>query len=111
MLTRRAASIIWEAFASYRRGIRALMHRAQIRFEAQDWLGLQADAEERLDLLEPYIQLAVQHIRPLLSERLKDKAVWVELKAAYAKRCHGQPASEVAKSFFTTVTRRVFCTN
>jgi len=110
MFTHHAASLIWEAFAGYRRGIRALMQQAQLRFETQDWRGLQADAVERLDLLEPYIQLAVQHIRPRLGERLKDKSVWAELKAVYAERCHGQPASEVAKSFFTTVTRRVFGT-
>lgn len=110
MLTHRAASIIWEAFAGYRRGIRALMQRAAIHFEAQDWQGLHTDSVTRLELLEPYIQLAVQHIRPLLGERLKDKALWVEIKAAYAERCHGQPASEVAKSFFTTITRRVFGT-
>jgi isocitrate dehydrogenase kinase/phosphatase len=110
MLTHRAASIIWEAFAGYRRGIHALMQRAPLHFEAQDWHRLQADALERLYLLDPYITLAVQHIRPLLGERLKEKALWIELKAAYAERCHGQPAGEVAKSFFTSITRRVFGT-
>ena len=106
----RAAQIIWEACLGFRHTIHRLMQRAPQRFAAQDWGGLQADAVERLDAPEPHVQAALRQLTPLLGERMTDRALWAEIKPAYAELCAGQPASEIAKTIYTTVTRRVFKT-
>jgi isocitrate dehydrogenase kinase/phosphatase len=106
----RAAQIIWGAFLEFHQTIHTLMQRAPLRFEAQDWRGLQADAIERLDAPEQHVQAALHRLAPLLAERLTDRKLWANIKQAYAELCVGQPAAEIAKTLYTTVTRRVFKT-
>jgi isocitrate dehydrogenase kinase/phosphatase len=107
---RAGAAIIWDAFLAMHQEIRALMRRAQERFEAGDWAGLQADGVERLEIPERHVQAALAQLRPLLGERTRDRALWAALKRAYTTICEAQPAEEIAKTFFTTVTRRLFGT-
>jgi isocitrate dehydrogenase kinase/phosphatase len=109
-LARECARTIWQSFGGYRAALRGLMRRAQQRFEQQDWHGLQADAVERLNVREVYIQSALQYLRPLIGERFRNRNLWRYVKHAYAELCQGHPAAEIAKTYFTSVTRRVFDT-
>ncbi|MBL8057492.1 MAG: bifunctional isocitrate dehydrogenase kinase/phosphatase [Anaerolineales bacterium] len=109
-IVRAGAAIIWGAFRAMHQDIRAVMRRAQERFEASDWAGLQADGVERLDIPERHVQAALAGLRPLLGERATDRAMWAALKDAYVATAEAQPAEEIAKTFFTTVTRRIFGT-
>mgnify|MGYP003871519679 CR=1 FL=1 len=105
-----SVAIIWDAFLAMHQAMRAVAQRARRRFQTCDWAGLQADAVERLELPEQHVQAAVRALRAQLGERITERAMWVSLKAAFARRCEGQPAEEIAKTFFTTFTRRVFGT-
>lgn len=109
-LARECARAIWQSFGGYRAALRGLMRRAQQRFEQQDWHGLQADAVERLNVREVYIQSALQYLRPHIGERFQNRNLWRFVKHAYAELCAGQPAADIAKTYFTSVTRRVFDT-
>jgi len=109
-LARECARTIWQSFGGYRAALRGLMRRAQQRFEQQDWHGLQADAVERLNVREVYIQSALQYLRPHIGERFQNRNLWRYVKHAYADLCVGHPAADIAKTYFTSVTRRVFDT-
>ncbi|MBP7690590.1 MAG: bifunctional isocitrate dehydrogenase kinase/phosphatase [Anaerolineales bacterium] len=109
-LIRAGGAIIWRAFLAMHRDLRALNARAQVRFEAGDWAGLQADAIQSLEVPERHVRGAVAELRPLLHERATDRGLWAALKRAYAGLSEAQPAEEIAKTFFTTVTRRLFGT-
>ncbi|MCS6909068.1 MAG: bifunctional isocitrate dehydrogenase kinase/phosphatase [Anaerolineales bacterium] len=109
-LAHECACAIWQSFGGYRAALRGLMRRAQQRFEQQDWRGLHADAVERLNVREIYIQGALQHLRPLIGERFRNRNLWRYVKHAYAELCQSHPAAEIAKTYFTSVTRRVFDT-
>lgn len=104
------AAIIWRAFLAMHRDLRALNARAQVRFEAGDWAGLQADSIQTLEVPERHVRAAVDELRPLLDDWLTNRGLWARIKQAYARTCSAQPAEEIAKTFFTTVTRRLFGT-
>ncbi|MDW8327102.1 MAG: bifunctional isocitrate dehydrogenase kinase/phosphatase [Anaerolineales bacterium] len=109
-LAQECARVIWQSFGGYRAALRGLMRRAQQRFEQQDWHGLHADAVERLNVREIHIQGALQYLRPLIGERFRNRNLWRYVKHAYAELCRDHPAAEIAKTYFTSVTRRVFDT-
>lgn len=84
--------------------------RARHRFEARDWSGLAADHVERLDL---YARAAVDTaagLRHALGDRVDDPMVWAGMKAVYAVLVSTRPDSELAETFFNSVTRRIFTT-
>lgn len=107
---RQGARIIWQAFLGYRIALRALMRRAQQRFEHSDWRGLQADAVERLGVREVYLHSALQHLDPYVGQGPHRRALWRHIKHAFAEISHSQPAGETARTFFTSISRRVFGT-
>ncbi len=104
------AAIIWEAFLAMHQALRDVGGRAQARFERCDWAGLQADAVERLEIPDRHVHLALSRLRPLLAEPAAERELWRRVKTAYAQHAEGQPAEEIAKTFFTTVSRRLFGT-
>jgi isocitrate dehydrogenase kinase/phosphatase len=105
-----AAAVIRRAFERYAREFAEITRRARGRFEARDWLGGQADSRERLALYELVIHDALGDLRTLLGARERDVALWTEMRTAYSVAVVGHPASEIAETFFNSVTRRVFDT-
>ena len=49
-LTNICAEAIIKAFNEYQAKFKVITRRAKTRFENQDWHGMKADADERLDL-------------------------------------------------------------
>lgn len=104
------ANLILEAFNGDRTERRAVMRRAQTRFEQADWAGLQADAVERLNIRERYVQMAARRTQAVLGAHAQDVDLWEAIKHAYGALCIGHPALDFTRSFFNTVTRRLFDT-
>ena len=103
-----AAAIVSQAFRTYREGFRGFTARARAHFEAADWHAAQRDSAERLDLYGACLAGALSQLRERLGDRFLDRALWRAANRAYARGLAGQPDSELAETFFNSVTRRVY---
>ena len=104
------AKTILAAFDEYQTQFKIITRRAKTRFENQDWHGMKADADERLDLYKETVNQVVDEIRQLLSDRVNHKEIWIRIKAAYSGLSSGLEVWDLAETFFNSVTRRIFVT-
>lgn len=104
------ARTIYQAFNTYQTQFDTVTQRARTRFAAQDWRGMQADAQERLAIYRRIIQLVEAAVRDLLAERLTNKLIWASMKAVYSGLISEHDDWELAETFFNSVTRRIFTT-
>ncbi len=105
-----SAAAIVAAFARYNAAFRAIARRAPERFENRDWSGSQADVVERLDLYGTAVNSAVTELRRLLGDSAHDTALWTEIKGVYTRRIASLADPEFLKTFFNSITRRLFDT-
>ena len=98
------------AFATYRGRFMETTRRARARFERRDWLGMRADAAERLDLYRQVVDPTTREIRSLLGDRVQDKLIWAAMKAVYSGLIADLDDWELAETFFNSITRRIFAT-
>jgi isocitrate dehydrogenase kinase/phosphatase len=104
------AAAIVAAFARYNAEFRAVTRRAPERFESRDWSGSQADVVERLELYGTAVSGAVADLERRLGASARDTALWAEIKAVYARRIASLADPEFLKTFFSSITRRLFDT-
>jgi isocitrate dehydrogenase kinase/phosphatase len=109
-LTDICAQAIIKAFNEYQAKFRVITRRAKTRFENQDWHGMKADADERLDLYKKVVDQIVAEIRRLLNNRINDKEIWMSIKTTYPALSSKLDIWELAETFFNSVTRRIFAT-
>lgn len=105
-----AAAAIVAAFARYNADYRAITRRAPERFESRDWAGIQSDVVERLDLYAQSVAATVELLRERLGERALDAALWAGIKGAYSARIAELADPEFLKTYFSSITRRLFGT-
>ena len=103
-----AAALVREAYLAYREGFHAFTARARAHFEAADWHAVQRDSAERLDLYAACVEGALARLQRTLGDRFSEKALWRAANRAYAHGVPGRSDSELAETFFNSVTRRVF---
>lgn len=84
--------------------------RARHRFEACDWTGLASDHVERLDLYARAAIDTAERLRHTLEDKVHDSMVWAGMKAVYAVLVSSRPDTELAETFFNSVTRKIFTT-
>ena len=106
----RAVAAIHAAYDAYRDGFEEITRRARGRFEQRDWLGAQADATERLALYRTHVDAAVSDARDILQDAVMERTLWAAMRAHHAAALHDRPDTELAQTFFNSVTRRVFST-
>ncbi len=106
----RCAQQVVEAFLHYNARFRAITRRAAGRFAARDWHGGQQDAVARIDLYELSIQETIRALELTLLENVRRRELWIEVKRHFANLIDGLPDSEFCKTFFSSVTRRLFGT-
>jgi len=104
------AEILAEAFDAYRTVFARVTARAPRRFARRDWHGMQADALERLDLYSRTLTPALAELERCLGAHLREKAVWSAMKEAFLPRVAGRSDVELAETFFSSASRRVFTT-
>ncbi len=109
-LARWGAASVRESFASYQAEFKHITRRARQRFEERDWRGSQADALERLELRPRAIAQAVNELRGVLGAAAADPLLREQMKADYERDLAERPDPELAKTFFNSVTRRLFGT-
>jgi isocitrate dehydrogenase kinase/phosphatase len=109
-LAEQAASAIFNAYLDYQREFRSLTRRARARFERREWRGTQTDARERLALRPRCIRRTVEELEGLLGDRATDHGLWIRMRAGYLERIEPLPDRELAATFFSSVTRKLFGT-
>ena len=99
-----------EAFAHYNAEFRAITRRAPQRFDARDWRGGQRDAVERIELYDRFVNQTIAELRERLEGAARDRALWRQIHAEFATQIPGLPDPEFTKTFFSSISRRLFGT-
>ena len=107
---RDCARQIAAAFAAYNAEFRAVTRRAPQRFEDRDWQNSQKDAVERIDLYDRFVDQTIAALQPRLGERVHDRELWMVVRQQFAAQIDGLPDNEFTKTFFSSITRRLFGT-
>jgi isocitrate dehydrogenase kinase/phosphatase len=109
-LDRLAARRIAGAFVEYNAEFRAITRRAPVRFDSRDWKGGQRDAVERIELYDRFVTRTVAELRAMLADQAQDRNLWTRIRADFAERIEGLPDAEFTKTFFSSISRRLFGT-
>ena len=104
------AAAIVAAFARYNSAYRAITRRAPERFENRDWSGSQSDVVERLELYSSMVNETVSGLHQRLGGDALDTDLWIAIKTAYSGRIAALADPEFLKTFFSSITRRLFGT-
>ena len=110
VLAAECARHIVDAFAGYNADFRAITRRAPGRFDQRDLVGSQHDAAERIDLYDRAVKSAVAQLELKLGEQAHDKTLWQAIRHEFAAAITGVPDNEFSKTFFSSITRRLFRT-
>jgi isocitrate dehydrogenase kinase/phosphatase len=105
-----AADAITTAYERWIRGFEEITRRARERFERRDWRGAQADATARLALYRIHLDGAVADVGDILEDAVLERTRWAAVKARHQRGLAGRPDAELARTFFNSVTRRIFST-
>ncbi|WP_347259804.1 bifunctional isocitrate dehydrogenase kinase/phosphatase [Rudaea sp.] len=106
-----AAVDIRNGFADYNERFRMVTRRAKQRFEARDLVSARMDNVERIDLYDICVRATTARLERLLRERVRDRALWVEVRRAFAELIAPLLDQELNKTFYNTLTRRFFGTS
>ncbi len=109
-LARRCAGSIYEAFAGYNNDFRAITRRARRNFEASDWKTAHRDGVERIELYDIWVDRVVEQLAAQLGDFRNDVATWARIKFIYAEIIRQDLDKEFTKTFFSSITRRLFST-
>ncbi len=104
------AGAIVDAFLGYNKQFRLITQRARGRFERRQWAAAQNDAAERIDLYDTVVSRTVAELREWLGDRREDRELWAGAKRRYAEEIEAYPDTEFFKTFFSSITRRIFST-
>jgi isocitrate dehydrogenase kinase/phosphatase len=104
------AETVQRSFCDYQERFHSITRRARDRFLARDVSGTFADAGERLHLYGNVLTRLTTEIETLMSDRLRERHLWMAIKAVYSSLIAQSSAWEIAESFFNSSTRRVFAT-
>jgi isocitrate dehydrogenase kinase/phosphatase len=105
-----AAELIYEGFLAYNRSFARITDRARRRFEQRDWKGHQKDIADRVDRYERSVREQVAALQKMLGPRVSDRALWNDLRWYYGQRIENVPDAGFMKTFFNSITRRIFGT-
>lgn len=104
------ASVIVAAFVAYNDDFRAVTRRTAGCFARRDWTGTRHNAVRRIELYEEAVNRSVSALTESLGGRLHDRDLWADVKAAYAAEIRAYPDAAFFKTFFSSISRRVFNT-
>lgn len=104
------ATKIYAMFAEYQARFQQVTKRASGRFAHRQWSKMQSDAVERLDLYPDCLDAVTAALEMMLGEQGEDKQLWAEIKTVYTGLLGESDAPELARTFFNSVTRRIFTT-
>ncbi|MBL8262907.1 MAG: bifunctional isocitrate dehydrogenase kinase/phosphatase [Xanthomonadaceae bacterium] len=103
-----AAARVVDGFEDYNARFSDITRRARRRFERRDWRKSQADNAARIDLYDQCIDETLSRLEARLDERVRSRALWREIRTAYATRIERMSDRELYKTFYNSLVRRHF---
>lgn len=107
---RRATDLVLTGFDDYNASFSDLSRRGKRRFEAGDRAGMRADVVARMELYDFSVNEVISRLEAQLANRLFSRTVWKEIRKVYARSIRGRLDAELYKTFFNTISRRLFKT-
>src|ERR1700726_1594904 len=107
---RLCAHHIAQAFVDYNAEFRAITRRAPLHFDSRDWKTSQGDAVQRIELYDRFVDRTIAELRAKLKDRALDRRLWARIRRYFEIEIAGLPDSEFTKTFFSSITRRLFGT-
>ena len=101
---------IAQAFADYNAEFRSITRRAPLHFDRRDWKTSQRDAVERIELYDRFVNRTIAELRTKLGARSLERELWARIRPHFAAQIAGLPDEEFTKTFFSSITRRLFGT-
>jgi isocitrate dehydrogenase kinase/phosphatase len=101
---------IAQAFVDYNAEFRSITRRAPLHFDKRDWKTSQRDAVERIELYDRFVNRTIFELRAKLGARALDRQLWARIRPHFAAQIAGLPDEEFTKTFFSSITRRLFGT-
>ncbi|HEY5703490.1 MAG TPA: bifunctional isocitrate dehydrogenase kinase/phosphatase [Gammaproteobacteria bacterium] len=105
-----SSQIIYDGFVRYNSAFHKITRRARTRFEQRDWQGHQDDIVERINLYEKSVRRVVLLLQKTLGNRTYNHQFWNLIRSYFGARLKKVPDSGFIKTFFNSVTRRIFDT-
>lgn len=106
----RVAQTIYDGFAHYNNQFKRITDRAWRRFEQTDWKGQIQDISERVELYDKWCIKIHRQLRKQLGPEFRNRALWREIRSFYGSRLANVPEAGFMKTFFNSISRRVFGT-
>ena len=108
-LAHATATCIRDGFLDYHARFAAITRRARQRFEQRDWTAARDDAVQRIELYDLCIGECMARLQAIASGA-PSRALWVQVRATFATLVEGLIDGELHKTFYNTLTRRLFAT-
>lgn len=105
-----ALGCIVRAFEDYNASFSDITQRAKRRFVACDRAGMTQDIAARYALYDTAIHDAINELEQILGERLFSRTIWTQLRARYLALSEQRPDARLYRTFFNTISRRLFKT-
>lgn len=109
-ITAESAQLIYDGFTRYNEYFGRITTRARRRFEQRDWQGHQQDIVARVDLYEKSVRRIVLALRKSLGPRVTEHLLWNDIRWYFGERLENVPDAGFIKTFFNSITRRIFGT-
>ncbi|WP_427852513.1 bifunctional isocitrate dehydrogenase kinase/phosphatase [Stenotrophomonas acidaminiphila] len=103
------ARCIRDGFEDYHARFAAITRRARGRFEQRDWAAARQDAVERIALYDLCVGECMARLQAIAGSR-PGRDAWARVRTAFAMLVEGQIDGELYKTFYNTLTRRLFAT-
>ena len=104
------AQYLVDAFVAYNNEFRDITRRARRTFEQRDWAGARFDAVQRIELYDRHVDTVLEEMPKVFGDRVNDREHWAGIKNAYADAISEYADEVFFKTFFSSVTRRLFRT-
>lgn len=109
-IERIAARRLFDAFRNYNRRFRENTRRAARHFASRNWSTSRLDAVQRIELYNKAVTAIMQEVAKVLGRENANRQVWSRIKDHYKALIDDCADSGFYKTFFSSVTRRVFKT-
>ncbi len=105
------ASCIAQGFEAYHQAFARISQRARERFQDRDWAAARDDAVERIELYDQCVAHCRAQLQQVLGEVVPSHALWRDVKHDFADLIASRLDGELYKTFYNTLTRRLFATH
>ncbi|MGD8367523.1 MAG: bifunctional isocitrate dehydrogenase kinase/phosphatase [Desulfobacterales bacterium] len=101
---------IARGYLSFREAFDEITRRAPDRFRKKDWAGAHQDVVDRIEIYKQKVDRCVSTLQGWRENEPRPPSVEAAVKDAFLRRIETRPDTELAKTFFNSVIRRVLST-